>query len=166
MAQAQNAMADDIWIGDGTEGGRSVWLSPALIGLSAPIVVGMVLAPQLLQGATEVIGVLLGALLLLAIGAYVLSVVAPGEPTGLIVRAGTKEVAILRRGLLARSEVVVPFSEVTKLSRSVGSDQDGYEISAVEVRTRDGVQWVIPGDVEDADLAQMRRMIGISSKAR
>lgn len=150
----------------GSTGDRAAWLSYALMGLAAPIVTGLVLAPQVLEGAGWLVGAMLVMVLVLSIGAYGLSVLVPGSPSGAVVRMGSREVAIIRHGLLAKSEVHVPFAEVTRVSIVSGADRDGYDRSALEVRTRDGDTWIVPCGIDAAELAHVRSMIGHSAKPR
>ena len=166
MATNTAASAGDMLIGDAAAGGQSFWLSPALIGLSAPIVLGMVLAPHLLQGAASIIGLLLAFMLVLAIGAYILSILTPGDAKGIAVRGDAREVAIVRSGLISRSEVSIPFADIARVVQSKRYDHDGYELMAIEVQTRSGDSWVVPAEISDAELVQMRRMIGITAKSR
>ena len=103
---------------------------------------------------------------MLAIGAYILSVVAPGEPGSIVVRAASKTVSIVRHGLVANSEVDIAFAEITRLAVTQSADPDGYQVSAIELRTRGGETWSIPGEVDAAELAHIRRLIGLKSPAK
>ena len=155
----------DMRFGEITEA-RAGWLSPALMGIAAPVVVGLFLAPQLLQGAATIVMMMLGLVLLLSAAVYGLSVVAPGAPRGFAVRAASSEVAIVRQGIVAQTEVVIPFKQIARLSLVRGADHDGYDANAIELRTRDGEIWIIPGDIDAADLERMRRLIGATTRSR
>ena len=165
MAQAAPDNSVEIF-NIGATGDRAAWLSHALMGIAAPILTGLVLVPQVLEGAGWLVGAMLAAVLGLSIVAYGLSVLVPGSPSGVVVRMGSREVAIVRHGLLAKSEVLVPFAEVMRVSIASGADRDGYDRSALELRTRSGDTWIVPCGIDAADLAHVRRMIGHSAKPR
>jgi hypothetical protein len=166
MSSARTAAADEMWIGDAVGRGLSRWMSPLLIGLVAPIVAGMFLVPEVLRDALGIVALLLSVALMIAVGGYIVSVLMPGEPAALGVRPETGTVAVVLRGVLAQREILVPFKEVAKLASAKSFDHDGYERSAVELKTRDGDAWIIPCDVDDTKLAQLRSVIGMRTRAR
>lgn len=154
----------EMWIGDNAAG-RASFLSPALLGLSAPIVVGMVVAPQLLEGGAGIVWLLLGVLFVLAACAYFLSLLAPGEVCGLVLRSEPREIAVVRRGMAGYSEVRIAFTEIGRLATATRYDHDGYEVPTVEVRTKDGDAWVVAAEMDEAELSQWRRAIGLKAAA-
>jgi hypothetical protein len=166
MNSVSDAGGHDLWLGEPDVGRSGLWLSPLLIGLSAPAVAGMVLFPELLRDAVSMVAALLCVVLLIALGAYVFSVLAPGAPVALEARQETGVVAIIIRGVVAQREVLVPFKEITKLGAVKAYDHDGYELLHAELKTRDGDTWVIPGEVDEAKLARLRSVIGIRVRTR
>ena len=158
--------AADLSIGDASGKRRSVWLSPLLLGLAAPSVAGLILFPELLRDALGVVAMLLGLVLLIALGAYVLSVVSPGRPEALAVRPETGTVAVTLRGALAQTEVLVPFKNVARLSALNGFDHDGYERPMVELKTRDGDVWINPCEADEAQLVRLRSIVGVPVRKR
>ena len=166
MAHAGTPAAADIWIGAPEQGTRTVWLSPVLIGVAAPLIFGLILAPQFLDGAGPVVATLLALLLLLAGGAYVLSIVAPGAPRAMKVQTDTQTVVLLRHGLVANSELAIAFSEVARVSLTSGAYRDGFGTSGIEILTRSGERWALPADVGATDIANLRRVIGVRGPSR
>ena len=148
------------------KGAAAGWLSPALMGIAAPILAALIIAPQLLEGAGTIAAVLLGIVLFVSAAGYGLSIMTPGSPSGVVLRAASRQVAIVRSGLVAQSEVLLPFAEVVRMSVSKRADRDGYDRNALEVRSRAGETWVIPCDIDDAELARMRSLVGLASKSR
>ena len=166
MTSIASLAAADLSIGDASGQRRSVWLSPLLLGLAAPSVAGLILFPELLRDALGVVAMLLGLVLLIALGAYVLSVVSPGRPEALAVRPETGTVAVTLRGALAQTEVLVPFKNVARLSALNGFDHDGYERPMVELKTRDGDVWIIPCEADEAQLVRLRSIVGVPVRKR
>jgi hypothetical protein len=166
MSNSHTAAADELWIGDAGGRGVLMWLSPLLVGLIAPVLAGLFLFPELLRDALGVVGLLLALALLIALGGYVVSVLFPGAPSALAVRPETRTVAVILRGVLAQREILVPFKDVAKLVGAKSFDHDGYERSSVELKTRDGDAWIIPCEVDDAKLAQLRDVISKRTRAR
>jgi hypothetical protein len=138
-----------IFVGDAQGGGRTSSLSPVLIGVMAPMLLGLLVAPTILQGAAGVIGALLVFVLVLSLGAYVLSVLAPGEPVGFSFDTQARSASILREGIVARSRIEVPFSEIGRLKSVARFDRDGYECSAVELLTGNGDSWIVSANSLD-----------------
>ena len=124
----------------------------------------MVLFPELLRDAVGMVALVLGVVLLVALGAYVVSVLAPGVPVALEARPGESVVAVVIRGAVAQREILVPFKNVAKLNNVKSCDHDGYEFSSVELKTRDGDTWVIPHEADDATLARLRSLIGAGTR--
>ena len=166
MANAGATSGVDIWVGVPDPGVRTLWFSPVLIGVAAPLVFGSILAPQLLDGAGPVVAMLLFLLLLLAGGAYLLTVVAPGAPTAMKVQTATQTLVLMRHGLLANSELAIPFSDVAGINLTSGADRDGFARSGIEIRSRDGDSWALSADVDATDVANLRRLMGVRSAAR
>jgi hypothetical protein len=160
----QQALTDhQFYVGDAEVAGRSSWLSPVMIGITAPVVLGLLVAPSILQGAAGFIGALLAVVLVFALGAYILSVLAPGEPVGFAFDTQARSAAVLRAGMVARSRIEIPFSEIARLKSVSRSDRDGYERSAFELQTRDGDSWIVSADVSEAELAKIRKILGMKS---
>ncbi len=166
MKNGKTAVGGEMWIGATPGPGASVWLSPMLIGLSAPVVAGLVLFPELLRDALGMLALVLSVALFVAIAAYIVSVLAPGVPVALEVRQATSEVAVVISGALAERVVLVPFKEVARLGLIKSSDQDGYEVTSVELKTRDGDAWVVAGNTDEATIVRLRSVIGIRPRAR
>jgi hypothetical protein len=166
MTSTNTATTADLWIGDVSQLRRSFWLSPLLVGLAAPVIAGLVLFPELLRDALGAVGLLLGLVLLIAIGAYVMSVLSPGRPAALSVQPESGFVSVVVRGPFAQSEIQVPFKEVAKLSALNGFDHDGYERSMVELKTRDGDIWIIPCEADESQLTRLRGLIGVQVRKR
>jgi hypothetical protein len=166
MSSTNTPTADDIWIGDAAGRGMSLWMSPLLVGLIAPVLAGLFLFPELLRDALGIVALLLGVALLIALGGYIVSVLLPGAPAALAVRPETRTVAVILRGMLAQREIVVPFKDVAKLANARSFDHDGYERTAVELKTRDGDSWIIPCEIDDAKLAQVRDVITKRARVR
>ncbi len=166
MSTTHIASADELWIGDAGGRGMLTWLSPLLFGLIAPLLAGLFLFPELLRDALGVVGLLLGLALLIALGSYIVSVLFPGAPSALAVRPETRMVAVILRSVLAQREILVPFKDVAKLVSAKSYDHDGYERTAVELKTRDGDAWLIPCEVDDAKLAHLRDVISKRTRAR
>ena len=166
MADAGSVTGNDIWIGIPDPGARTLWLSPVLIGVAAPLIFGLLLAPQFLEGAGPVIAVLLFLLLLLAGCAYLLSVVAPGAPTAVKVQAATQTLVLMRHGVLANSELAIPFADVSGIGLTSGAYRDGFGKSGIEILTRSGDRWTLPADIDAADIANLRRLVGVRVPTR
>lgn len=166
MINSTTAINDDTWVGEMPGPRSSFWLSPILIGLSAPVVAGLVLFPELLRDALGMVALMLGVVLLAALAAYIASVVAPGVPVALEVRQETADVAVMIRGAVAQRTVLVPFKDITRLSVLKSCDHDGYEQTSVELKTRDGDAWVIACEADEAVVARLRGLIGVRQRAR
>jgi hypothetical protein len=166
MSNTHAAILDDVWLGESAAGGLSKWLSPLLVGLIAPVVAGMFIAPDLLRESFGIVALLLGLALLIALGGYIISVLFPGDPAALAIRPQSGSVAVVMKGVLAQREIIVPFKEVAKLSSAKSFDHDGYELSAVELKTKDGDSWVIPCDADETKLAHLRSVIGMRPRTR
>jgi hypothetical protein len=166
VSNADTTPADEMLIGDAGGRGMAVWMSPLLIGLIAPVLAGLFLFPELLRDALGVVGLLLAVALMIALGGYIVSVLLPGAPSALAVRPEARTVAVILRGMLAQREILVPFKDVAKLASAKSFDHDGYERSAVELKTRDGDSWIIPCEIDDAKLAQVRDVISKRTRAR
>jgi hypothetical protein len=159
LAQAQ----PPIRIGLAQDSERSGWLSPVMIGIIAPVLLGLIIAPSILQGAAGVIGALLIVVLALALGAYILSVLAPGEPVGFAFDPQARTATVLRHGMVARSRIVIPFAEIARLKSVSRFDRDGYEQSAVELHTRNGDSWIVSADATEAELLALRKTVGLKA---
>ena len=101
MINATAGIQNDVVFGADQIHSRAFWLSPALIGLCAPIVVGLLLAPYIISDAGFLIGGMLSACMVIAVGAYLLSVMAPGpgNTPSCIWRAASRHISARSRRL-------------------------------------------------------------------
>jgi hypothetical protein len=166
MAYTLETPADSFVVGTPDNDQGATWLSPAMIGVVTPVVVGLMVAPHVLQGATGVVVALLVVVLVLAVGAYALSLLMPGEPVGLAFNFESRTLAVVRQGPLARATVDLPFAEIAHIKLAIRFDRDGYQQTAVEVYSRDGDHWIVPADIDETDLVKLRQAIGLRSSRR
>jgi hypothetical protein len=139
------------------------WLSPVIIGLCAPMVLGLVVFPGLVEDARFMIGVVLCALIGICALAYAISVLNPGPVRGLIVDRASRQVDLVCEGLLAVSTRHVAFENVADLRIVKRSDDDGYPLEVPELTTRQGVTYVLPQTITATDIAAARRVLGLAA---
>lgn len=162
------AMNAPLSLGDTGTGslGALRWLSPALIGLGGPMIVGLMLFPGLADGARFAALAGLGLLAALAASAYTLSVLAPGDVTGVIVDADNSEVALLQQGAFATTRRAYAFDDVKDVRMSKGYDDDGYVFEAPELELANGTIFALPATITRDDITTVRKAIGLVAVKR
>jgi hypothetical protein len=142
------------------------WLPPAILGLCAPMVAGLMVFPRLIDEARFFIAVVLCALVVICAIAYTLSVLNPGPITGLDVDRKTRQIGLVREGLFAVSTRQIAFEDVQDLRMASRSDDDGYAIDVPILRLRSGESLTLPAAITSADITGARRLLGLSVSAR
>ncbi len=155
---------EEYWLGAPSRAASSMWLVSLGLGLLAPIIAGVVLAPDLLQGAMVVVGLIVALFVLAATAAYTLEHMTAATPVGLVVRPERGSVAIVFRGVLGGREIPFQFREITRLEPVQGRDRDGYLLPQVDVRTRGGESFIIPCEIDQSELTHLQGLIGLAGR--
>lgn len=166
QAAATAPATEEFWLGDAAVGVRQPWMSPVLIGLGAPIVLGLLLAPQFLLGASSMIVASLVFLMIMAAGAYAISVLLPGTPGTLIVAPRTQTLTVIRYGILSNSSVEVPFSEVVRIELANELTREHSATPFLHLHTRSGDVWGIPADITKKETDALRALIRTKAPSR
>lgn len=147
---------------DDTETGdtRLHAMGPVLIGLLAPALVLMFLDPRALVSANVLLHIYLGAIFVIATGAYIVSVFDPGRVTRIDLLESERVLALERTGLVAKKTVYIPFSDIASLRIETRYDDDGYKSSVpiIALTTHETIE--LPEALTEANLVAMRRLIG------
>lgn len=135
-------------------------IAPVLIGLMAPVLVLMLVDSRALGSASVLLHVYLGAIFVIATGAYIVSVFDPGEVTRVDFIAKDRVIEVERTGLVAKKTTVIPFTDVASLRVETRYDDDGYrrDVPLLVLTTRETVE--LPETATEAEVAAMRRLIG------
>ncbi len=140
--------------------GRWHLLMPVLIGLIAPVLALLLVDPRALASFSVMIQIYLIALLIVATGAFVISIFDQGDVTKVIFDRTSKVVIIERTGLLSRKLTEVPFIDIANIRIETRYDDDGYK-AAVPVMTlssRETIQ--LPAGTGEVEVAAMRAIVG------
>ena len=141
-------------------GNRFHAIAPVLIGLLAPVLVLMLIDSRALGSASVLLHVYLGAIFVIATGAYIVSVFDPGEVTRVDFRAKERVIEVERTGLVAKKTAVIPFTDVATLRIETRYDDDGYrrDVPLIVLTTRETVE--LPDSTTEAEVGAVRRLIG------
>ena len=137
------------------------WLSPVLIGLTAPIVFLMVALPDSVRHAQAVAGLMLFSAFLAASIAYALSVLEPGAVAGVELDPAAREVIVVQQGKFAAKRTRIRFDRIVSLRVAVRYDDDGYRSENPEFVLRDGNVLELPAQASAADVKAIRATIGL-----
>jgi hypothetical protein len=151
---------------DVTRLGRLRWLPSALIGLGGPLALVLVVFPQALEhGQALLIGILM-AMLIVCVAAYALTVLFPGDVTGVAVDRENRQFEIVREGAFAMSSKALAFDEVADIRMSTHCDRDGYSMKVAEIVTFGGANVVLPSATTTTEIAALRRAAGLAVSKR
>jgi hypothetical protein len=141
------------------------WLSPALIGLTLPMIAGLMLMPGAIVHARGALVIVLTMLMLLCIGAYGLSVLNPGPVTGLLIDRSTRQIELISEGTFASRVRTLSFDDVVDVRLAKRYDDDGYAQDVSELRLHDGETVALPATITAADIAVARKALGFAQAA-
>lgn len=135
-------------------------IAPILIGLMAPALALFVIDPRALNSASVLVHVYLGALFVIATGAYIVTVFDSGEVTRVAFARDRRVIEVERTGLLARKTTEIPFSDVATLRIETRYDDDGYrsDVPLLVLTTHEVLE--LPATTSAADIATMRGLLG------
>lgn len=147
-------------VGDGSQDTRLHAIAPVLVGLLAPALVLMFVDPRALSSASVLLHVYLGAIFVIAVGAYTVSVFDQGHVTRIDFDDADRVLAIERTGLVAKKTALIPFSDIATLRIETRYDDDGYKrnVPLIVLTTREVME--LPESLSESDIATMRRLIG------
>lgn len=130
-------------------------LVPVLIGLMGPVLVISLVDPRALASASVLVHIYLFAIFMIAAGAYIYSVLDPGEVTRVTFDKQAGFVSAERSGLFAMSTLDIPFSDISTVRIEARYDDDGYQ-TAIPVMVLKNRQIVpLPAGTTEADVAAM-----------
>ena len=134
-------------------------LVPVLIGLIAPVLVLSVIDPRALASASVIFHIYLFLIFVVATGAYIYSVVEPGEITRVAFDRQKRQVLLDRSGLFATSTIEIPFSDVSTVRMETRYDEDGYQSEMPVLVLVDHKTMPLPAGTTEADEATMRALM-------
>lgn len=137
-------------------------IAPILVGLLAPALVLMAVDPRALASASVLLHIYLGAIFVIAMGAYIITVVDPGQVTRIDFLADDKVLAVERTGHFAKKVSQVPFADIASLRIETRYDDDGYKanVPLIVLTTHEVIE--LPDTTTEDDIKLMRRLIGRS----
>lgn len=134
-------------------------LVPILLGLLGPVAVLSFIDIYALANASAIVHIYLFAIFALAAGAYILSVLEPGEIIRVTMDQKARVVELERIGLLARSVMQIPFANITSVRVDVHTDKDGYETAVPVIVLSTHNVLALPAGTTEADVVTMRDML-------
>jgi hypothetical protein len=140
------------------------WLSPILIGLSAPAILAFLFLQDNMMQIRTLVFLIMMIALIISIFAYVATVLVPGDPSGLNIFASRREVEVILVGPFAATIRRVPFDDIASLRTSVRYDDDGYSETVAELTTLDGDVYSIPMSQPLSDFQAARLAMGLTSR--
>lgn len=140
--------------------GRWHLLMPVLICLVAPVLALLLVDVRALASFSVMIHIYLIALLVIAAGAFVISVFDQGEVTKVVFDKQNKIAAVERTGLLARKLIEIPFVDIASIRIETRYDDDGYKtaVPVLTLSSRETIQ--LPAGTGEAEVAAMRAIVG------
>ena len=135
-------------------------LPPILLGLLAPMLLFLVIDPRALADASLIAHVYMIAIFVIASLAYLISVFETGEVTSAMADKASGTIIVERTGLLARSEIEIPFGSIATVRMDTRYDDDGYQtaVPVLVLATREMV--LLPAGTSESDIAALRAIIG------
>ncbi len=134
-------------------------LVPILIGLVAPVLVLVVIDPRALGSATVLLHIYMFAIFVIATGAYIWTVLDPGDITRVTFDKPSRKVVAERSGALAKSTLDIPFVDIAAIRMESRYDDDGYEslVPILVLTTREILP--LPRGTTEADIAMMKSLM-------
>ena len=102
----------------------------------------------------------------LAASAYTLSILAPGDVTGVVVDPTTDTVTLLQQGAFATTRRGHAFVDIKDVRLAKGYDDDGYVFEAPELELAAGTIYALPATITRDDIAAVRKAIGLAIAKR
>lgn len=134
-------------------------LPPILLGLLAPMLLFLLIDTRALADASLIAHVYMIAIFVVAGLAYLVSVFETGEVTSATADKVSRTIVVERTGLLARSEIEIPFNAIATVRMDTRYDDEGYQtaVPVLVLATREMVQ--LPAGTSESDIAGLRAII-------
>ncbi len=134
-------------------------LPPILLGLTAPMLLFLLIDPRAITNASVIAHVYMIALFVVASAAYLISLFESGEVSGVIIDRASKTVTVERTGLLAKTQMEIPFADVATVRTETYYDCDGYKtlVPVLVLTTRELLH--LPAGTTDGDVAAIRAIL-------
>lgn len=135
-------------------------LPPVLLGLLAPMLLFLLIDPRALANSSLIAHVYMIAIFFIASAAYLISAFETGEVTSAMADKASRTITVERTGLLARSEIEIPFADIATVRMDTRYDHDGYQtaVPVLVLMTREMV--TLPAGTSESDIAALRAIIG------
>lgn len=134
-------------------------LPPVLLGLLAPMLLFLLIDPRAITNASLIAHVYMFAIFVIASAAYLFSVFETGEVSGVMVDQKSKVIFVERTGMLTKSTMEIPFSDVAAVRIETRYDDDGYQTAmpVLVLTTREIVQ--LPPGTTETDVATIKAIL-------
>ncbi len=146
--------------------GAMRWLSAALIGLGGPMIAGLMFFPGMAVGAQIAAFTGLGLLAVAAASIYTISVLVPGDVMGVEVDSAAGSIDLIHRGAFASLRRTYDVADVRDIRLTKSYDRDGYAFEAPELVLQDGKVFALPGSITTAEIAGLRKAVGLPTAKR
>ena len=157
--QSQNLMKGQFGVESDTGYAGRHALVPILIGLVAPVLVLMFIDPRALGSASVLLHIYMFAIFVIATGAYIWTVLDPGNITRVTFDKQARKVFAERKGLLAKSVLEIPFVDIAAIRMENRYDDDGYESAMPVLALTTREVGPLPAGTTEGDLAMMRALM-------
>jgi hypothetical protein len=145
---------------------RFQWMVPVLIGLSAPLIFGLLTFPTLLEDARPVIAVMLSGVVIVCGAAAAIALILRGDAVGAIVNGSEQKVDVLFENMFATSVKTYAFSDIADFHAQERRDRDGYSYTGANIVMTDGKTISILASLSADEISAARRVMGIRGRAR
>ena len=136
-------------------------LSPLLLGLLAPFMVGQYFEPEALRHLKWPIWIFLIAMFAICSALFFYTHHFPGTINKIIVDREARTIEIEWRNLMAQASQVVPFADITALRVRQDYDDDGLPSQVVELVLRTRAPIKLPASITEQQLRPLRASIGL-----
>lgn len=134
-------------------------LVPVLIGLTSPILVISLIDPRALASVSVIFHIYLFLIFVVATGAYIYSVIEPGEITKVTFDKKSRKVMVTRSGLFATTAEEVPFYDIAAVRIEARFDDDGYQTDIPVMVMTDHKTMLLPAGTSEGDVIKIRAIL-------
>jgi hypothetical protein len=139
------------------------WLLPALIGVSAPMVLAMLFAPSMMVRAEIIVLIVaLTAAFVVATIAFGAALLLPASVSTAVFDRERRSLDIYRSSIFATRVSSIPFDRIKAVRMTPHYDDDGYSVDVPELVLVDGSAQALPGDTSVRDIAAIRALLGLA----
>jgi hypothetical protein len=141
--------------------GSLQWMSPVMLGLAGPVALISVLGTNAFEHAQFLFTLVLMTVMIISAVVFAMSALFRGPVAAMVFDRSARNISVVRQGVFANTQSIVPFDQVLKVQFASHYDDDGYRFETGELITTEGSSIELPDGVAESQVRAIKAILSM-----